>query len=177
VDLIKKNMVNFKMAVYSDISALNILINQSYRGESAKKGWTSEADLIQGLRTDPTALTELLDDPHGAILMMYQNNELRGCVHLLKSGEILKLGMLTVSPLHQGKGLGDLILKHSEDYAHQVGATLIEMCVISKRLEVISYYERRGYRFTGETRPFPSHDPRNGTPLYPLVFNVMTKRI
>ena len=39
-------------AELNDIKALNVLINSAYRGESSKKGWTTEADLLDGLRTD-----------------------------------------------------------------------------------------------------------------------------
>ncbi len=45
-----------------DINQLLLLINSAYRGEEAKKGWTHEADLIEGsIRTDEAMLLELLN--------------------------------------------------------------------------------------------------------------------
>lgn len=37
-----------KKAVAEDIFALNTLINSAYRGEYSKKGWTTEAHLLEG---------------------------------------------------------------------------------------------------------------------------------
>ena len=34
-----------------EIPALVRLVNSAYRGESSKKGWTTEADLLDGIRT------------------------------------------------------------------------------------------------------------------------------
>ena len=54
----------------------------------------------------------------------------------------------------------------------------IEMTVVHVRESLISWYERRGYRRTGETRPFPYADTRYGTPTRPdLVFIVLEKHL
>ena len=39
------------------------------------------------------------------------------------------------------------------------------MTVIDIRDTLLAWYERRGYRRTGETRPFPYGDERFGQPL------------
>ena len=53
---------------------------------------------------------------------------------------------------------------------------VIEMTVINIRATLIAWYERRGYRLTGETRPFPYGDDRFGTPTRPdLAFVVLEK--
>ena len=41
-----------------DIEALHALVEGAYRGESAKRGWTHEADLLGGQRTDLIAYYE-----------------------------------------------------------------------------------------------------------------------
>ena len=52
------------------------------------------------------------------------------------------------------------------------------MTVIRQRAELIAYYERRGYRRTGEERPFPYGDQRFGLPRRPdLSFIVMEKAL
>jgi hypothetical protein len=50
------------------------------------------------------------------------------------------------------------------------------MTVIAQRAELIAWYERRGYRLTGERRPFPKTDPRFGLPKRDdLEFVVLAK--
>jgi hypothetical protein len=52
----------------------------------------------------------------------------------------------------------------------------MEMTVIIQREELIAWYERRGYRPTGELRPFPSADPRFGLPRRnDLAFAVLVR--
>jgi len=50
-------------AIAEDIYNLNILINSAYRGETSKKGWTTEANLLEGSRTDAAELAEILENP------------------------------------------------------------------------------------------------------------------
>ncbi len=60
--------------------------------------------------------------------------------------------------------------------AARFAATRMEMTVIRQRAELIAWYERRGYRLTGETRPFPLDDPRFGLPrTRDLAFVVLEK--
>jgi hypothetical protein len=55
-------------------------------------------------------------------------------------------------------------------------ATAMIMTVIAQRAELIAWYERRGYRQTGETEPFPYGNERYGVPRRPdLVFAVLAK--
>ena len=72
-------------ATEKDITALDMLVNGAYRGNNSKKGWTTEADLLDGLRTDPDSLLKLIQDPDAAILK-YTNEDghIQGCVYLKK---------------------------------------------------------------------------------------------
>ena len=55
-------------------------------------------------------------------------------------------------------------------------ATLMRMTVIRQRRDLIAWYERLGYRPTGETEPFPYGDERFGIPTRPdLAFAVLVK--
>ena len=159
-----------------DINALVALINSAYRGEASKKGWTTEADLVQGeLRTDITSLTDILKNKD-AIMLKYvsENGDITGCVYLHKQERGLYLGMLTVSPLLQGSGIGKKLLKAAEQYAKENNCSSIFMNVISLRHELIAWYERHGYRQTDERKPFPS-DQRFGIPTLALEFLIMEK--
>ncbi|HTL09211.1 MAG TPA: hypothetical protein VL307_13170, partial [Chitinophagaceae bacterium] len=61
-------MITINTATLTDLPALNKLINGAYRGEDAKKGWTTEADLLDGIRTDEDALQSLMQTP-GAVML------------------------------------------------------------------------------------------------------------
>jgi len=164
-------------ATIEDISALEKLLNSAYRGEDSKKGWTSEADLLQGeLRTDGETLRRLMQTP-GAVFLKYVNQQsIEGCVFLQKLESKLYLGMLSVSPLIQAKGIGKQLMFEAEEYARSQNCSVIFMKVISIREELVAWYERKGYHKTGKTEPFP-RDDRFGVPTQTLEFIIMEKEI
>jgi N-acetylglutamate synthase-like GNAT family acetyltransferase len=164
-----------EQASSQDVDELEMLINSAYRGESSKKGWTTEADLLGGIRIDKNALEELISADNSVILKFTEDNNLLGCVNLVTKKKAIYLGMLTVSPTEQQKGIGNKLMTASESYARDADFEEIEMTVISKRPELIAYYERRGYQQTGEKRPFPMNDPRFGEPKTDLEFIVLRK--
>ncbi|HEX7903812.1 MAG TPA: GNAT family N-acetyltransferase [Chitinophagaceae bacterium] len=163
-------------ATTNDIPALVTLMNSAFRGEVSKQGWTTEADLLEGdKRTDEATVTELMQTP-GAIFLKYVNekSEPIGCVFLQKKESKLYLGMLTVSPAIQAKGIGKQLMNAAAEYAKQQHCSAIFMNVISLRPELIAWYERQGYYKTGKTAPFPN-DNRFGTPTQSLEFLIMEK--
>jgi len=169
--------MNTMIATLQDIPQLEALINSAYRGDSSKKGWTTEADLLDGIRTDADSLKEMITKSSAIILQSFnENNILQGCVYLEKKQHKMYLGMLTVSPLLQAKGIGKQLLIEAEKYAQSKGCSLIEMAVISVRLELIAWYKKHGYRDTGEKKPFPN-DIKFGIPKQPLEFIIMQKEI
>ncbi len=168
----------FRPAAPDDVSALRALIESAYRGDSAKVGWTHEADLLGGQRTDEAELRDILADASRIILLAEVDNALTGCVQVADQGRGLAyLGLLTVDPARQTGGLGRLLIEAAEAAAAaRFAATRMEMTVIRQRAELIAWYERRGYRLTGETRPFPLDDPRFGLPrTRDLAFVVLEK--
>lgn len=161
-------------ATEQDVPLLNVLVNSAYRGESSKRGWTTEADLLGGVRTDEEGLRTLLQNPNITILKYEEDGQLLGCVSLEKKGRDLYLGMLTVDPEAQAKGIGKILLMAAEKVAVEQQRRAITMTVITVRHELIAWYERRGYQSTGVKQPFPN-DPRFGLPKQPLEFMVMEK--
>lgn len=161
-------MTFFKTASIADIHSLAELVNSAYRGDSSKAGWTTEADLLDGQRTDPEGLREIIETPLNQIEMaLDENARLIGCVHIKREESALYFGMLTVSPTLQSKGLGKEIIKHVEEIAREWGMKRIRISVIQYRKELIAFYERRGFKATGRYEEFPSHDPRFGLPKVP----------
>jgi ribosomal protein S18 acetylase RimI-like enzyme len=168
-------------ATEQDIAALNQLVNSAYRGDSSRKGWTTEADLLGGIRTDEEGLKTMLTKPTATILKYEEGNQLLGCVYLERKREesgdaSLYLGMLTVSPDAQAKGIGRKLLEAAEQLAVEQQCRAVTMTVITVRHELIAWYQRRGYQPTGEMEPFPT-DPRFGLPRQQLEFMVMEKRM
>lgn len=163
-------------ATEADISALSALVNGAYRGESSKKGWTTEADLLDGIRTDEAGLEAMLQNPVETILTYKDADRLLGCVALEKKGAELYLGMLTVLPELQTAGIGKKLLAAAEKLAQEQQCQTITITVITARHELIAWYERRGFRATGEKKPFPD-DPRFGLPKQRLEFIVMKKEL
>src|SRR3954463_9335089 len=99
-------------ATTTDVSEIVNLVNSAYRGETSKQGWTTEADLLDGIRTDHEAILDLINKAGGLILLCRnEKGELLGCVNLQKEDQQLYLGMLTVSPHLQGAGIGKEILR------------------------------------------------------------------
>jgi ribosomal protein S18 acetylase RimI-like enzyme len=165
-------------ATATDVPALVTLVNSAYRGESSKRGWTTEADLLDGQRTDPGSILDILQKPGSVILKhVDESGKINGCVNLELQSTKLYLGMLTVDPELQGAGIGKKLLNAAEDYGRAKNANIIRMTVISVRDELIAWYRRHGYELTGETVPFPMGDPRFGLPRQELKFVVMEKSI
>lgn len=153
-------------------------MNSAYRGEGSKQGWTTEADLLGGQRTDTETLLELISIEGDSIELAFSDSsekQMVGCVYLKTENETCYLGMLTVDPTLQAKGLGKEILIHSEKIARARGCTQIRMTVINTRQELIEYYERRGYFLSGKIEPFPQTDPRFGIPKSVFHFVEMIK--
>lgn len=172
--------VKIRPATLADVPRLNKLVNAAYRGESGKQGWTTESDILGGIRIDEQRLAEIVESDEAVILLALDaSGELHGCVQLESlEGPKAYLGLLTVKHDGQARGWGSKILHEAERYAvREWGKSKIEMTVITSRHELIAWYERRGYWNTGERRPFP-HDERFGIPLKgPLEFFVLEKDV
>jgi ribosomal protein S18 acetylase RimI-like enzyme len=161
----------------ADVAAVVTLVNSAYRGETSKAGWTTEADLLGGQRVDAERIAATIRTPDSVILLHEREAAPIACVLLERKGEECYLGMLTVNPTMQGHGLGRRMLDAAERWAvNKWSSRSMQMTVIALRVELIAWYERRGYRRTGERKPFPYGDERFGLPRRPdLVFDVLTK--
>jgi predicted N-acetyltransferase YhbS len=159
-----------------DYPDIVLLVNAAYRGEASKQGWTTEANLIAGdKRVDEESLAANLHQPGAVVLKLNADNgELLGCVFLHHTEFGLYLGMLSVWPGLQAKGIGKTLMWAAEQHARSLGTRRIYMNVISARVELIAWYERLGYTQTGETKPFPN-TPEFGIPVVPVEFVVLEK--
>ncbi|MFC7379573.1 GNAT family N-acetyltransferase [Brevundimonas sp. GCM10030266] len=167
-------------AIVSDIPSLHALVESAYRGEASRAGWTTEADLLDGQRTDAEDLASILSDPEQGMLTAWNGDALVGCILIARRGEgIGYFGMLSVSPLLQNAGLGRKLVRIAEQtMADRFGALRVRISVIPQRDTLIAWYERLGYVATGEALPFPYGDRRFGLPKREdLSFIVMEKTL
>ncbi len=175
-------------ATSADTDRVLDLVHAAYRGGPGEAGWTTEAHLLDGLRADPGMFLDMIDRPGGQVLLFFQNGDPRhdphqndppqhehpphggpegdllACCQLEQDGDTGYFGLFAVRPRQQGGGIGSAVLAEAERRAAAQGCRQMRMTVLSVREDLIGYYERRGYRRTGATEPFPYGDERFGTP-------------
>lgn len=166
-----------RKATIEDAVQIAALVNSAYRGDYAKQGWTTEADLIDGTRTDAEVLSEAIQKRDTTILKYEQNGSILACVELVAQPPDLYIGMLTVEPRLQGKGVGKIMLQAAEAFGKKLRHATVKMTVISVRNELIAWYKRHGYTDTGKRKPFAFSDPRFGQPKKPLEFIILEKKL
>jgi ribosomal protein S18 acetylase RimI-like enzyme len=161
--------LQFRVATLVDVDAVVALTQSAYRGDASRVGWTTEADLLDGQRTDAGEVAALITNPGVRLLLAERDGQLlASCVIERLAGEHAGdgyFGMFSVRPEAQGSGTGRALLAEAERVAHEEWhAKTMRMSVIDARAELIAWYERRGYRRTGKYWPFPYGDPRFGIP-------------
>ncbi|MFJ1747465.1 GNAT family N-acetyltransferase [Streptomyces sp. NPDC088116] len=171
--------LTYRDAAAADVEAVVALVESAYRGDSSRAGWTTEADILEGQRTDPRGVLDVIETPGSRLLMVERDGGLVACCQLEHRGEAAYFGMFAVRPGAQGGGLGRRILTEAERTAREAwGVGEMQMTVISVREDLIAWYERRGYRRTGKLFPFPYGDERFGIPQRDdLAFELLVKRL
>lgn len=170
--------MQFRRATAADVHAVLALVESAYRGEASRAGWTTEADFLDGRRTDEDEVRACLAHERGLILLAEYQGTLVACANVAEEEGAGYFGMFSVVPTLQGGGIGSRVLAEAERIVRddwQLPA--MRLTVIDIRTELIGYYERRGYARTGVTKPFPYGDERFGIPRRPdLRFEVLEKR-
>lgn len=143
------------------------LVNAAYRGDAARRGWTSEADLMVGQRTTPERLRRELTDTSRCVLCARRGDgPIEGVVMIeaLGDGEF-HLSMLTVNPDLQAQGLGKRLLEAAETYARGLSGQRMTLSVLHRRDALMAWYERRGYRKNGHVRRFDANTDADSRPI------------
>jgi GNAT superfamily N-acetyltransferase len=180
--------IAFRLATPDDVAVVVDLVESAYRGERSKAGWTTEADLLKGQRTDPELIAGVIANPNSSLLVATEEHDEHGehgehgdaigcCVIERRDASSAYFGTFAVRPGLQGGGIGKQLLAEAERIAREDwGCSTVEMAVIAQREELIAWYVKRGYLPTGETRPFPYGDERFGLPQTDdLYFVVLAK--
>ena len=169
----------FRAATEADIDAIVALVTSAYRGESSRAGWTTEADLLDGARIDPEVLRADIARDGSRVVLAERDGALLACAHVAIEGDAGYFGMFSVVPGLQGGGIGKQVLAECERIVRDDWRLpAMRMTVIDVRDELIAFYQRRGYRRTGITKPFPYGDVRFGEPKRDdLRFEVLEKTL
>lgn len=156
----------YRRAGPADVAAVVALVESAYRGEASRAGWTTEADLLAGQRTDAEAVRTAVEHDGGELLVAELDGQVVACCRIERGAGAAHFGMFAVDPAFQGRSVGGTLLAEAERVARdEWRATAMRLEVIRQRIELIAWYERRGYELTGETEPFPYGDVRFGVPL------------
>ena len=167
----------FRSATPADADAVIALVESAYRGNASRAGWTTEADFLDGRRTGPDDVLAQIARPRSRILLAEREGQLLACAHAAVEDGAGYFGMFSVQPGLQNTGIGKVMLAEAERIAREDWQLpTMRMTVIDIRAELIAWYERRGYRRTGITRPFPYGDARFGIPKRDdLRFEILEK--
>lgn len=167
-------------AVPSDIPVIVDLVNAAFRGKGEHQSWNIE-HFIDGPRIDAAAVRDDVEEEIVDLLIHRDPDDgrLTGTVRLEPAGGgTWHLGMLSVAPDLQDRRLGRRIMDAAEALVRARGGRRVRLSVVNARDALIGWYERRGYRRTGETMPFPYEDQRFGRPLRDdLEFVILEKTL
>jgi ribosomal protein S18 acetylase RimI-like enzyme len=157
--------LTFRTAGDADVDSVVALVESAYRGDASRVGWTTEADLLDGQRTDAGQVYAMIEGRESLVIVAERGTELCGCCHVERGvRDRARFGMFAVKPQLQGAGVGRSLIAEACRRASSWGSASLEMTVIKQRTDLIAWYERLGFHPTGETLPFPYGDLRFGRP-------------
>lgn len=153
-------------AELADVDAIVDVVTRAYRGGEGEAGWTTESQFLGGQRTDPAEVSAGVADPNGRLLVATDHDgNLIGCIKIDRVGDGVHFGLFAVDPSIQGSGAGNALLAAVDAQAREWGCVWIGMEVLNLRHDIKAWYERKGFRPTGEVIAFPYGDERFGVPL------------
>jgi ribosomal protein S18 acetylase RimI-like enzyme len=168
--------VELRTATEADIDAIVALVARAYRGTGGDPGWTTEAHLFAGPRTNAHDVSTILSSPRDTLLVADDDGAIIACCTVTDLGGRAYFGMFAVSPDAQGSGLGRAVLAEAERIAREeLGAAEMTMTVITTRDELLSWYVRRGYRRTGRVTPLAEEYTVHVRPGVTIELETLTK--
>ncbi|KZL81724.1 gnat family protein [Colletotrichum incanum] len=151
------NPLSFRIAKPEDAPQLQQLVQAAFRAEDSRADWTADMELGRSFHYSVEEVLTTINNPDAAIIMAIdQNNALAGSVETIKrNAGLARFAMLSVDPNQQRGGIGRQVLAYAEEFARQWGVKTFGLNALSSREKLIEWYERCGYKKSGETSPFP----------------------
>ena len=147
--------LKFRVFKKDDIKAVVELINKAYR-ENNPNSWTSEAHLLSGIRVNEDMLNEILKNKNIVTYIALLDEKIVATIQTKLEAEDIHIGLFAVHPDFQSFGVGKKILAFAEESAKKLWKkSSFVMEVISNRVELKEYYNRRGYKDTETFIEFP----------------------
>ncbi len=135
--------ITIRPATVDDLDALVSMINAAYL---VSEGHVFHRSTRIGRRTNHDDLSRRVDGLRIAVI----DSRIAACVHIETLGEYAHFGLLATSVTDQGRGLASMLIAHAEAAAIEAGHAVMRIEVVREGGN-IPFYERRGYRVTGET--------------------------
>lgn len=137
--------MQMRVAASLDVESITELINTAFR--------QAESFFIESDRIDSESIRSLMGK--GQFLVTAENGVYIGCVYLELRGERAYLGLPSVDPKLQRRGIGSALMKTAEEECAKAGCRYMDLKTVNLRTDNRAFYERRGYVETG-TEPFPA---------------------
>lgn len=175
----KKSLnIVIRRATPDDFPSLSVIINKAYRGTDS---WTTEAHLVRGQRITVEELNKLRDPI--LVAEVPEENIIIGCISAeywdvhtdmgLPEKSAL-LGLFAVDPNFQSAGVGSKLMRECVQMIKDYGCKTAVLWVINGRSDIISWYERQGFKWTGKVRDFVMPELLIDPEVY---FKIFTKDI
>ena len=144
-----------------DVPALVRLVNRAF---------VAESPYIEGERINEHSLREML--AKGSFLLFEEDGEIIACTFIEPRGDRAHLGLVSVDPDRQSRGLGSQLMAAVETHCRQAGFRDMELRFINRRTELARFYARLGFAPTGVTESVTNHRVKA-----PFHFVQMIKRL
>jgi GNAT superfamily N-acetyltransferase len=144
-------MTRVRLAGPADIDELVRVTNAAYRVEDF---------FVDGDRTNASDVRSRMDLSGAAFLVVdgTERGSIAAAVHVQVDRGHGHFGLLAVDPVHQGKGLGRLLVEAVERHCRDHGCHELTMDFVNLREELPGFYQHLGFTVTGETAPMPANE-------------------
>jgi ribosomal protein S18 acetylase RimI-like enzyme len=153
------SMISIRNAGENDVEPIVRLVNTAFLVEQF---------FIERDRTNPEMIRGLMDK--GRFVLAEDGPSPAGCVYVELRGERGYLGMLSVDPARQRRGLGRQLMAAAENYFREAGCRFSDLLIVNVRTELLTMYRQLGYVETG-TAPYENRFPTK----MPVHFIAMSK--
>ncbi|EUC39783.1 hypothetical protein COCMIDRAFT_41775 [Bipolaris oryzae ATCC 44560] len=146
------NQIYFRVARSDDSSRIAWLVQAAFQRLDIK--WTGpDVELNRNFTVAPEDILTIIDNSNAAFLIATTESDflIGGVAVIKRTKDLARLALLAVNPTHQAVGIGRRILEQAEYYAVNTWDTkTFGLNALSTRCLLIEWYEKRGYRRTGE---------------------------